>query len=124
MSTTAQNIINQINKYCRNYATEFFHDMNGNRILLQLVQWIDGISGGTFQAASMVPVTRADFTHATKCPLIALNGKNLNIYWNEGNKWIEKDAGEWTDLVGGGFQITIDGFNSGDANYHFKCFIV
>jgi hypothetical protein len=118
MSTTGQNIKNLINQWIRNYAVTAFHDMRLNTILNLIVQWIDGIFSGSVTIASVVPVTSADFTDATNCPLTALNGQELEIFWNEGQRFIYKDT-EWSALVGGGFEILMDGFDSTDTTYHF-----
>lgn len=53
------------------------------------------------------------------CPLPVLVNKNLAIFYNEAQRFILKDAGEWSDLPGGGFKILIPGFDSTTANYHF-----
>jgi hypothetical protein len=121
-SLAAQNIIDQINQYCRNYGPEFFHNSRGNSILNQIVALVDANSGGVTASSQVLAITSADFSNATDCPLTLLDGINLQIYYCEGNKWLEKDLGEWTDLAGGGFTILITGFNSADDNYHFKIF--
>lgn len=118
MSTTGQNLINQINAKIRNYAVEAFHNMALNSILLQIIAWIDGQSGGITATSQVLQITSADFTNATDCPLVALNGANLVIFFNEGQKYLIKTT-DWIDLVGGGFRVTIPLFDSTADTYHF-----
>lgn len=124
MSLTGDNIDAQIDQWIRNYAVTAFHDMRLNAILHMMVDWID--SGGTTGSITGYPnltaVTSADFTNATDCPMPTLGGATIQVYWNEGNRFLEKDASEWTDLVMGGFSVTLAGFDSTAANYHFKVF--
>lgn len=117
------NLVALINRYVRNYPVEAFHDMQLNRILLMLSQWIE--SGGTtgpFIAPAIFPVTSANFTTATDCPIPSLIGQTIQIFWNEQNRFLEKDAAggaEWTDLPGGGFRVLITGFDKALDNFHF-----
>lgn len=121
-SLTAQNIINQINKYVRNYAVDAFKDMRLNAILLQMVSLADAAGGGSAPIsaqAQTIPITSADFTNPTDCPKLILNGLQYSIYWNEGQRYILQDAGEWSYLSGGGFRVTMAGFDPSSTNYHF-----
>lgn len=125
MSAQGDLVDQLIDQYVRNYARDAFHDLRLNRILHLLRGLADSSGGGVAGPGSnLVPVTSADFSNATDCPIPALNGATIEIFFNENNKFIEKDLGEWTDLVGGGFRILISGFNKADANYHFKVYTV
>lgn len=119
MSANAENIKILVNQIVRNYSVQAFHNMGLNRILLMIVDLADAASGGIGNGSVIVPVTSADFTNATDCPLTTLAGKRIAVFFNENNKFIEKDASEWTDLAGGGFKVTISGFDSTTANFHF-----
>jgi hypothetical protein len=113
-----------IDKYCRNYGPEFFHNMNGNTILHLLVQLADagGSGGGSGNPETPLVVTSANFINATDCPIVGFNGLNLSIYMAGINKFITQADSEWTPLVGGGFKITIPGFNSTSATFTFYVF--
>lgn len=123
-SGTAQNIINQINQWVRNYALDAFMEGRLNSILNQIVLFIDAGGGTGGSGSSMVRITSANFANATDCPLTALNGSNLAIFFNENQKYIEQDLGEWSPLVGGGFKVLIPGFNSANDNYHFYVSVI
>jgi hypothetical protein len=121
MSIAGQNLKNIINLRVRNYPLESFQNMWMNTILNLLVDLADtGGSGGSSESA--LKVVSANFTTATDCPLSALNGENLAIYWNDANKFLDS-ATDFTPYVGGGFTILIPGFNSTTANYTFYVFI-
>lgn len=121
-SANAQNLINFINAYVRNYPVTAFQDMRMNSILLQLVDFIDGVSSGTINAATVIPVESVNFTNATDCPQVALNGRTFELFFNENGKFITIADTEWAYLVGGGFRVLIPGFDSTTANYHFYIF--
>ena len=78
-----------------------------------------GSGGGASSKYSIIPVTSANFSGPVNCPLPATSGMNLAIFFNENNKFILIDAGEWAPLAGGGFTILIGGFDSTVYNYHF-----
>lgn len=125
MSPFAQNIVNQINQFIRTYPLDWGTNLNLNRILQLLVMLADGNSAsGAGTQGSIYPVTSANFTTATDCPLTALSGTTFELYWVEGGKFLQLDLGEWQTLVGGGFRILVPGFNSTAQVYHFKIFIV
>lgn len=107
MATTAD-IDVLIDQYCKAYAPEFFHDLNGNRIL-HLINQNAGGGGGGGAAFSTLFVTSADFTTDTVCPIPALNGQKLALFWNDVPKYLKKGT-DWTPLVGGGFTILVPGF--------------
>jgi len=121
--TDTQNLINDINQYVRNYPLQSFQNLRLNSILLRLANGGTG-GGGGGSGFNPVPVTSANFTTATDCPLIALNGLNLLIFFNESQKFIYQETGDWTPLVGGGFTILIPGFDSTTANYHFVVYVI
>jgi hypothetical protein len=125
VSANAENIKTQINQFIRNYAVEAFHNMRLNAILLQMVDLCDVTSGGNGGTQSILAqVTSANFINATDCPLTTFAGKNIAVFFNENNKFIEKDASEWDDLPGGGFKVLIPGFDSSAANFHFYVYVL
>lgn len=121
MSAQADLIKSLVNQFVRNYPVEAFQNMNLNRILLLLADLADGGGGGggSESVSAVYPLTSADFVNATDCPITSLAGENIAVYWNEGNRFLLKDAGEWTDLPGGGFRVLLAGFDSTTADYHF-----
>jgi hypothetical protein len=48
----------------------------------------------------------------------ALNGEILQVFWNDQSRFLNY-ATEWVNYAGGGFTVTIPGFNSADAVYTF-----
>lgn len=124
MSANAENIKVTINRWVRNYAVEAFHDMRLNGILLRIVDLADASSGGTGNGSSVVELRSADFANATDCPLTTLAGKNLAIFWNDIPRFLDKVAGEWSDLAGGGFKINIPGFNATTNNYLLYAYVL
>lgn len=68
-------------------------------------------------------ITSSDFTNATQCPLPDLAPFSLSIFWSDLPNFIYSDAGQWTPLPGGGFEVTIPGFDATNSNYHFELFL-
>jgi hypothetical protein len=125
MSANAENIKNQINEWVRNYPLEAFQNMRMNAILLQMVDLADASTGGTGGTGSIVVELRSsNFTTETDCPLTTLAGKNIVVFLSDIQRFLYKDEGEWTDLVGGGFRVLIDGFNALTTNYHVYVFVL
>lgn len=125
MSANAENIKAQINQVVRNYAVEAFHNMNLNRILLQMVDFIDAVSGGGgSNGSALVELTSADFINATDCPLTTLVDQNIAVFFNENSRFLIKADGEWSDLPGGGFRVNLTGFDSTTLNFHFYVFVL
>lgn len=122
MSANAENIKVQIDRFVRNYAVESFQNLRLNAILKQLVDLADGASGGTGNGSTVVELRSVNFTTATDCPLTSLAGQNIAVMFNDIQRFIYKDEGEWTDLAGGGFRVLIPGFDSTTQNYHFYVF--
>jgi hypothetical protein len=119
--STYSDLVTDINNDITNYAPKAFKNRRLWNILLRMVAWIQ--SGGTtgpITAPSIYAVTSVNFTTNTQCPITALDGQNIQVFWNEVQRYLEQDAGEWTDLAGGGFEVLIAGFNKNDAVYHFK----
>lgn len=112
MATTADIAI-LIDQFIDNYGVKAFHNMNLNRILHLML----GLSGTGLSTAppsgyfSTVFKTQADFTSATDCPITALNGYNLAIFYNDVNRYLIKGV-DWQVKVGGGFTILIPGFDA------------
>lgn len=125
MSPTAQAIANQINEYIRNTPLDAFADLNLNRILLNMLALADvtgGGGGGNAYAGLCIPIVSANFTDATNCGMSFLAGTPIEVYWEEGQRFLKKDQGEITDKPGGGFTVGIPGFNSATDNFHFYVF--
>jgi len=124
MSANAENIKVQINKWVRNYAVSAFHDLRLNAILLQIVDLADAAGGGSGNGSVVVELRSANFSNATDCPLTTLAGKNLAIFWNDIPKYLDKEAGEWSDLPGGGFKVNISGFDATTNNYLLYAYVL
>jgi hypothetical protein len=77
--------------------------------------------GGSGSGFSFRIVTSSAFSSADDCPLPALDGADLQVFWNDLGRFLVKGT-EWTDLAGGGFTITMGGFNSSDASYSFTVY--
>lgn len=123
MSPTAQLIQTQINQFIRGYVPDYSNNLNLNRILNLILQLAD--SGGTSGSGTLgeaLRITSANFSNTTDCPLPALNGVDIGIYYGEGGKFLELDLGEWSVLTGGGFKVTIPNFDSTLQVYHFYIF--
>lgn len=125
MQPQIQIIADLVNSKIRSYAPDAFNDLALNRVLLMILNILDaslsGSGGGV--ALNIRPIVSANFINATDVPMSDLNGAGLQIYWNELQRFIYKDAGEWADLPGGGFSVTYPGFDSTAANYHFEIFV-
>ena len=119
MTTLAQTITNLINQYVRNYAIDAFQDMRLNRILNLLTQLADANSSGSTGSSGIIPLQSANFVNATDCPLSNLVGKSFVIFFNENQRYIIEEDGEWSYLPGGGFKIQIPNFDASQSNYHF-----
>lgn len=126
MSPFGQSIIDLINLKVRSYAPDAFRDLSLNAILQQIVQLADSGGGGSSTGGVVLRVTNANFADATNCILTGLVGANLAIYWNEGQRFIEKDAdagAEWKDLTQGGFEILLPEFDATKpTKYRFYVF--
>ncbi len=124
MSAAAENIKILIDRFCRNDGIKFFHDLRGNQILKLLTDLADVASGGVGTGSFVVPVTSANFSNATDCPLTTLAGKQIIVFYNEGQRFLEQDAGEWADLAGGGFRVLLSGWDKAQATYHFVVYVL
>jgi len=120
MSTNGANIKSLINQFVRNYPIEAFRNMALNRILLLLADLADngGGSGGG-GTPFVIPLTSANFVNTTDCPITSFAGSNISVFWNEANRFLNKDQGEWQDLPGGGFRVLMLNFDSTKGTYHF-----
>lgn len=65
--------------------------------------------------------TSSNFTSSVNCPIPTYNGMTLTIYWNDAQRYLVQGT-DWTPLAGGGFTITISGFNASTSNYSFYVF--
>lgn len=122
MSTQTDYIKTLINQRVRNYPVTAFQDMWMNTILNLIVDLFAGGGGSGGSGEGVFKVTSADFTTATNCPITALVGLTLAVYWNDTNKFLDHGT-DFTELVGGGFQILIPGFDSSTATYTFYVFV-
>jgi len=122
-NVTQSNIDALIDEFCRNYPQEFFHNMSGNRILKMITAWI--ASGGTTGPVinpGMTLVTSANFSTTVDCPIPLLAGQSLAILWVDPPKPLIKGT-DWVDLAGGGFTMTVPGFDSTASTYTFWVYI-
>lgn len=124
MSITGDNIRAFNNQVNRNYAVNFFHNMNGNILIQMLIDWIEsgGGSGPGTTPPAMITVTSANFTNATDCPIVAYAGMNLAVLWVDPPKPLIAGT-DFSLLVGGGFKVLIPGFDSTTGTFTFWVFI-
>lgn len=66
----------------------------------------------------LLPVTSSLFTGPTTLPLAQFVNKKLAIFWNEGQRYLLEDLGDFSYLPGGGVTILVTGFDSTTTNYH------
>lgn len=123
MSPLATNINALVDLYVSNYPLDAFTNLRLNQILHLLTGLADANSSGSSNQANIIPMVSANFSNTTDCPIPALNGNKIRVFYDELNRFLEQDKGEWQDLVGGGFRILIPGFDSTQDNYHFYVFI-
>ena len=123
MSAEAQNIIQLIDKWVRNYAIDAFHNLRLNQILKRLTALADAASGGGGTGTFVIELTSADFINATDCPLITLVGKEFALFYDEGQRHLHQDAMEWEYLPGGGFKINLGGFDGVSNPVHFVVYV-
>jgi len=120
--STYSDLVNDINDWVTNYAPKAFLNKRLNNLLLRIIAWIN--SGGTTGpviAPNMTIVTSADFSNATDCPIVALNGLTIGVLWVDIPKPLIETV-DWTPLAGGGFTMLTAGFDSGSATYTFWVF--
>jgi len=84
----------------------------------------DTAGGGGGNGSVVVELRSVNFSSATDCPLTTLAGKSLAIFWNDIPRFLDKDAGDWSDLPGGGFKINISGFDATTNNYLLYAFVL
>jgi hypothetical protein len=65
--------------------------------------------------------TSSSFSTSTNCPITAYNGMTLQIFWNDAQRYLVQGT-DWTPLAGGGFTVTVAGFNASTTNYSFYVF--
>ena len=92
---------------------------------------IPGGSGGGGGGGGLVykKVNSVDFANDTAYINSTLLGSQYLIYWNEANRFLYQNGddvslNEWHYNAGGGFTITIPGFNATGNNYHFYLFLL
>lgn len=123
MSAEAQNIIQLIDKWVKNYAIDAFHNLRLNNILKRLAGLADAASGGVGTGSFVVEVGTAGFINATDCPLTTLVGKQFALFYDEAQRHLHIDDGEWAYLAGGGFRILLAGFDGTAAPVHFVVYV-
>lgn len=120
----------------------FWNDLG--RFLIEGTEW-QNLSGGGFQilvpgfdatsnsyaltvyannvASPPGPVnfTSTNFSTSTNCPITSDNGMTLQIFWNDAQRYLVPGT-EFNPLTGGGFTVTISGFNASTSNYSFYVF--
>jgi hypothetical protein len=77
--------------------------------------------GGSGSGFSFRTVRSSAFSSSDDCPIPALDGADLQIFWIDLGRFLVKGT-EWTDLAGGGFTVTVPGFNSSSADYGFTVY--
>lgn len=118
----------------------FWNDLG--RFLTEGTEWVDYPGGGfsivlpgfnasansyhltvystTTATSGPIFINSASFT-GTSVSLPQYNGLNLTIYWNDAQRWLIKGT-DWTAYAGGGFTITIPGFNPSANSYTLYLF--
>jgi hypothetical protein len=123
VSTNGDDIRADIYAYVKNYAVEAFKDLRLQGILLRMLALFDNGGTGGSSTGNVVELTSADFTTTIDCPIPYLDGVPFVLYWNEGTRFLEKDANEWADYPGGGFTVTLTGFDATVQTFHFLAII-
>ncbi|HMI62487.1 MAG TPA: hypothetical protein VK518_16335 [Puia sp.] len=85
------------------------------------VRWNAVGAGGVSGGFSLRTITSANFTSATDCPLPALLGDSLQVFWNDLGRFLDQGT-EWVYLAGGGFRILQPDFDATTANFSFKVY--
>lgn len=121
MSPNAANVIEQVNKYIRNYAPDAFSDFNLNRILILITQLADANGGGGPVASGQYKFRSADFVDpgsGKKTDVVApiLLGFDLSVFVNQYQRYLDPDT-EFSLLAGGGFRILVPGFDASTDNF-------
>lgn len=122
MSPAAQLLADQINQVVRTYPKEAFDNMRLNAILLRLLQIADATGSGTGTGTGIV-FTSGDFINNTDCPL-GTGDVQLMVFFNEIQRYLNFDQGEYIYLPGGGIKVQLPGFNKNNDNYHFYATIL
>lgn len=110
-----------IDDFIDNYGVKAFHNMNLHRILSLMLQILGSGGGSTSPPNGYFPtltITQADFTTATDCPIPALDGYNIEVFYNDVSRYLDIGT-DWQVFVGGGFTILIPGFDATASG--FKC---
>jgi hypothetical protein len=120
--STASDLITDIDNHINNYAPDAFHDKWLWNILRRMVAWIaSGGTTGPLVSPGLMIVTSADFTTTTDCPIPALDGLNITVLWDDPPKPLIEGT-DFTDLAGGGFRVTIPGFDATASTFTFWVF--
>ncbi len=120
MPSSITQIRNFITTHIKGYAVTAFQNLQMQRALLMLLDLIaTAVAGGTLTVAPGTYVyTSADFISATECPVPALDGQSIIIFWNDTPKYLTEGT-DWSAYPGGGFQILIPDFDSATATFTF-----
>jgi hypothetical protein len=122
-SITGSNLQALIDENITTYAEKAFINKMLHTILSLIVQWID--SGGTtgpLVSPTLTIVTSANFITARDCPIVALNGQNIAVFWIDPSKPLVKGT-DWTDYPGGGFTMSNPAFDASAGTFTFWVFI-
>ncbi len=79
-------------------------------------------TGGGGGGTTLIPITSADFESDGITYLNSSLGNQLSIFWDDINRFIFEDEGEW-QVIAGGIQILMPGFDATQFSYHLEIFI-
>lgn len=108
-------IVKQAAKY---YDSCGHHGYTWDPALKAWQQEGSGSGGGGF---SLRPITSTNFSTDVDCPLPALNGDSLQIFWNDLGRFLVEGA-EWSPLAGGGFSVLVPGFDATSTGYSLSVY--
>lgn len=113
------------NTYVGNYAVSAFHEMRMNRLINMILDYLSSGGGGGTVTGVTYEVTGANFTSTVDCPIPALDGISICVFWNDASRYLVNGV-DFTDLVGGGFTVLvggIPGFDATGANLTSRFFV-
>lgn len=123
MSVEAQNLIQFIDQWHRNDPVASYHNLRINSTLKRLVRLADSGTGGG-GGGGVVEITSDDFINATDAPLIALDGDEFALFYDELQRHLHIEDGEWAYLAGGGVKVLLTDFDALDTSSGKKHFVL
>lgn len=90
---------------------------NLNIVISKLVNYIGSITG----ALPPIDITSTDFFDAVTYKNPSLDNVPFMLFWNQLQRFLKLNV-DFTAAVGGGFVITIPGFNATQNSYDFELF--